>query len=275
MLYIVATPIGHLSDITFRAVEILKSCDLILCEDTRHSRILMDKYAISTPLQSYHKFSESEQLERILSDLRTGKQLALISDAGTPCISDPGQKLVNACHLNNIPIATIPGPCAAIAALAASGLPSDRFQFIGFLPKKQTELVNAIAEAMNYRGTSICYESPQRIKNILAYINTVAPDRQLALARELTKKFEECVRGTAIELLEHWNLSAKKGELVLMISPFEESEALIEKLSVADHVIKLCRDYNLSKKESIKLVAEMRNLPKREVYQALLEKESE
>ena len=177
VLYLVSTPIGNLADFSFRAVETLKKCDYILCEDTRHSRFLLEHYGIQTPLKSFHKFNEAKALESVLSDLKEGKTLALISDAGTPLISDPGQELVLQCRAEGLAVSAIPGACAVIDALVLSGLPSTPFQFIGFLPKKEKELQSVLSQALFYAGTTIAYESPHRIEETLAAIAQIDPKK--------------------------------------------------------------------------------------------------
>jgi 16S rRNA (cytidine1402-2'-O)-methyltransferase len=163
LLYIVATPIGNLRDIGLRALDLLKTCDYILCEDTRRSRILLRHYAIDLPLVSYHQFNEAKKLESIVADLEAGRSLALISDAGTPAISDPGHRLIVACRSRALPMTVIPGACALIAALVLSGFATDRFQFVGFLPKKSGQRKRLLTEMLSYEGTSICYETAPRL----------------------------------------------------------------------------------------------------------------
>lgn len=269
MLYIVATPIGNLSDMTFRAIEALNQCDYILCEDTRHSRALLSHYKISKPLKSYHKFNEAESEKKIMEDLQANQTLALISDAGTPGISDPGVRLIKQCILNQISVISIPGPCAAIQALSCSGLDTDRFQFLGFLPKKENELKTVLVDILNYSGTSICYESPHRLLSVLKLLSALAPSRSIVVARELTKKFEEIIRGTSEELYLSLQEQTVKGEIVLLISG--KSEGIEEewlKLSVEDHVQQLQQAYHLSLNEAIKLAAKLRHTSKRAIYQA-------
>lgn len=269
MLYLVATPIGNLQDITYRAIETLKICDYILCEDTRHSRLLLNHYDIHKPLKSYHKFNEASQAEPILADLKMGKQIALISDAGTPGISDPGADLVRQCIENQIPLTAIPGPCAAIQALSCSGLPTDRFQFWGFLPRKENELKRDWQQILTYPGTSICYESPKRLLDILRLVETMDPSRQLVVARELTKKFEEICRGSATSLLKYWEEKTHvlKGEIVLLVAPPSTgAEKEWELLSPEEHVQYMQDTYGISRHEAIKMVAELRKVPKRQIY---------
>src|SRR3990167_5491416 len=181
MLYIVATPIGNLDDFSKRAVDTLSSCDAILCEDTRRSSILLNRYGIQKPLISYHKFKEKASLEKILTDLQSGQNLALISDAGTPCINDPGQILVQACIEKGIEVTAIPGACSVIQALVLSGFDTSSFQFIGFLPKSGQ---SALKRALHYPGTTVCFESPERLISTLEEILALDPDRELAVARE-------------------------------------------------------------------------------------------
>lgn len=267
MLYLIATPIGNLADITFRAIETLKECDYILCEDTRHSQILLKHYNIFKPLKSYHKFNEASRAEPILNDLKMGKNVALISDAGTPGISDPGADLVKLCIEHKILFTSIPGPCAAIQALSCSGFTTDHFHFRGFLPRKENELKKELQQILNYLGTTICYESPNRLLDVLAQIHTIAPTRQLVVARELTKKFEEIIRGTAEELLIHWKEQAVRGEVILLFSGSNQNkQAEWENMSPEEHVAFLQTTYSISRQEAIKIAAEQRGVPKREIY---------
>lgn len=271
VLYLIATPIGNLADITFRAIELLKTCDYILCEDTRHSAILLNHYDIHKPLKSYHKFNASYRAESIVEDLKSGKIICLISDAGTPGISDPGADLVKLCVEHNLPVSALPGPCAAIHALICSGLPTDRFQFWGFLPRKENELKREMQTIFDYRGTTICYESPHRLLEVLEMIQMMQPERLLVVGRELTKKFEEIVRGNASTLLVHWQQKTLKGEIVLLISPAPSNQYQDwSDWTPEEHVEWALQTYGLSRKEAIKLVAELRGVPKREIYQDLL-----
>lgn len=270
MLYLVSTPIGNLKDITVRALELLKESDYILCEDTRHSLILLQHYDIKKPLKSYHKFNESSQIEEIIQDLKEGKTISLISDAGTPGICDPGMTLVKNCIEHKLPVYAIPGPCALIAALSSSGFIASSFQFLGFLPKKESELKNALIEALSYKGVSIMYESPNRLTDTLKVFEELSPKRTLGVARELTKKFEEFSKGVPSDLLEKWSKNPPKGEIVLLLSPpLEEEEK--ETRSPIEHTLWLMETYELSKQEAIKLTAKQLGLPKREVYRAHLE----
>lgn len=267
MLYLVATPIGNLGDFTYRAIETLKNCDYILCEDTLHSQRLLHHYQIHKPLKSFHKFNEASQQEKVLSDLKNGIVIALISDAGTPGISDPGNQLVQACLKNEINVVAIPGPCAAIAALSCSGMNTDRFQFIGFLPKKAEALRRMLQEILAYTGTTVCYESPNRIANTLQKISEIAPERQVMLARELTKKFEEAIHGKAQEIAHLCQEKQLKGELVLVIAGQESTLGEDwESLSVEEHVKWMEAAYHMPHLEAIKMVAKLRGVPKRLIY---------
>lgn len=267
-LYLVATPIGNLSDITFRAVETLRTCDYILCEDTNHSRVLLQHYDIRQPLKSYHKFNEASREQELLSDLKAGRSIALISDAGTPGIADPGERLVQAAVEANILVISIPGACAAVTALTCSGLPTKQFQFVGFLPKKAWELETKLIEILHYPGTTLCYESPRRLIDVLTLLDRIATTRPLCVARELTKRFEEVLRGTAQSLLTHWKEKEIKGEIVLLIAPPSDKELHEDwaSLTLTEHVARLEADFGLSQQEAIKMVAHLRGLPKREVY---------
>lgn len=268
MLYFVATPIGNLADITFRAVATLKKCTYILCEDTRYSKRLLDAYAIDRPLKSYHKFNEQKCLERVLEDLREGMEIALISDAGTPGICDPGERLVAACIEQNLPYTIVPGPIAAVAALSLSGLPTQRFQFLGFLPKSQGQLLKLFEEIFRYPGTTIVYESPHRLLKTLRIIQQIDGKRKLVIARELTKLHEECLRDTVENLLSLLETTSPKGEFVLLIEGKVEEEVWPD---IAEHVASLQQEFDLSLSDAIKRAAHLRGVPKREIYQVVHE----
>jgi 16S rRNA (cytidine1402-2'-O)-methyltransferase len=270
LLYLVATPIGNLTDITFRAIEILKSCDYILCEDTRHSAMLLKHYDIQKPLKSFHKFSEAAKENEIIEHLQNGQNIALISDAGTPGISDPGQRLVKRCKEENINVQSIPGASAVIVALSASGLNTERFQFCGFMPKKQGEIKTAMLDILNYKGTTCFYESPKRLLNTLLYLQELAPNRRVVVARELTKKFEEIYNALVKDQISYWSKDEIKGEIVLLIAENEDPIKLdFEALSPEEHVLLLQNTYSLSKNEAIKMAANLRGVPKRDIYNKL------
>ncbi|HEY5296838.1 MAG TPA: 16S rRNA (cytidine(1402)-2'-O)-methyltransferase [Verrucomicrobiae bacterium] len=218
-LYLVATPIGNLEDITLRALRVLRECDLIAAEDTRRSGQLLKHFGISKPLLSYFQFNEARRSEEIIGRLRRGEKVALITDAGSPGISDPGERVVKAAIAAGFGVESVPGACALITALTASGLPTDEFHFIGFLPHKSGQRKNKLASLKVIKGTLIFYESPYRIEKILGELNEIFPERKVALARELTKKFEEFLRGSPAELLEIAAKRSLKGEFVVLVSP--------------------------------------------------------
>ncbi len=217
-LFIVATPIGNLSDITFRAIEVLKEADLILAEDTRVSKKLLDRYGISKPMTAYHDFNKERIAPLLLERLLNNEKLALISDAGTPGIADPAFNLVREAIRNNLPVVTIPGPCAFIAALVASGLPTDRFVFENFLPKKSGKRVRLFEELRNERRTVIFYETPHRIVKVLEELDATLGDIAVVIGRELTKLHEEFLRGTPKTLLAHFAQHPPIGEMVVMLN---------------------------------------------------------
>ena len=217
MLYIIATPIGNLGDITFRAIDVLKSVDLILCEDTRQTKKLLDHYTIAKPVVSYHQHSKIEKIDYIIRELKNGKNLALVSDAGTPGISDPGNKLVEAVVKEGIQVVPIPGPSAVVTALSVSGFPTDSFIFYGFMPHKKGKetLMKKIAEN---EMVSVFYESTHRILKTLERMkNFLEPQRQIVLCRELTKKFETIYRGSVSEVIEKLQKDKMLGEFVVVI----------------------------------------------------------
>src|SRR5438093_305546 len=201
-LYLVATPIGNLEDITQRAVRTLRECDVVAAEDTRHTGQLLKHLEISKPLLSCFQFNETKRSGEILDRLRRGETVALVTDAGSPGISDPGERVVNAALTAGFRVETVPGPCALIAALTASGLPTDEFHFIGFLPHQSGQRRKKLEALKTFEGTLVLYESPYRVEKLLTELSGVFADRTVVLARELTKKFEEFLRGTPAELLE-------------------------------------------------------------------------
>ncbi len=218
-LYVISTPIGNLGDLSPRAVECLRNVALVCAEDTRTFAILAKKFSLDVSCVSYHDFNERSRTTQIISRLREGDNIALVSEAGTPTISDPGYRLVHQCRLSGITVTAVPGACALIAALSISGLPTDRFYFGGFLPQKKGKRRRVLEEACASGVTSIFYESPYRVLKTLEELETLAPERSLFLARELTKKFEETLSGTAREILSSLKQRASiKGELTLIVS---------------------------------------------------------
>jgi 16S rRNA (cytidine1402-2'-O)-methyltransferase len=218
MLYVVATPIGNLDDITLRALEVLRSVDVIAAEDTRHSGNLLRHFEIRKPLVSYHEHNEAMRSEELARRLEAGENVALITDAGMPGLSDPGARLIRKCIERGLPYTIIPGVSAILTALVGSGLAADAFCFRGFLPVKSGQRERELRAAAERLETSIFFESPYRILKTLAACAELMPDRQLCIARELTKKFEEFRRGTAAELLAHYGVHPAKGEITLVIS---------------------------------------------------------
>ena len=217
MLYIVSTPIGNLKDITLRAIDTLKSVDLIAAEDTRHTKVLLSEYQINTPLTSYFEHNEIKKAEYLLGLLKEGKNIALVTDAGTPGISDPGYRVIKSAQENNIPMTAIPGPTALIAALTLSGLSAHSFVFEGFLPVKSGARRKKLEELKAEKRTVIFYESPHRLEKTLLDIQDVLGDPEVVCAREMTKKFEEVLRGKCSEILSGLNSSKLKGEFVILI----------------------------------------------------------
>lgn len=217
ILYVVSTPIGNLSDITLRAIETLKQVDLIAAEDTRHSGILLKNYSITTPLTSYHDFNKDKKGPELIQKLLSGNSIALVSDAGTPGISDPGYLLIKLAIENQIQIVPIPGPAAFISALVVSGLPTDKFSFEGFLPNKPQKRRRRLEELAQEKRTLIFYESPYRLLKFLEEVRQILGDRRICVARELTKKFEEIKRGAVSEVLGYFQQGKVKGELIIVV----------------------------------------------------------
>jgi 16S rRNA (cytidine1402-2'-O)-methyltransferase len=224
-LYLVATPIGNLEDITLRALRVLKECDLVAAEDTRHTGNLLRHFGISKPMLSYFKFNEARRSEDILARLGAGEKIALVTDAGSPGISDPGERVVHAALQAGFRVEAVPGACALVAALTASGLPTGEFHFIGFLPHKSGQRRKRLEQMGTFSGTSIIYESPYRVLRLLEELRDTLPARQVVLARELTKKFEEFLRGTPVELLAAWGETTPRGEFVVLVEGTGPEEA--------------------------------------------------
>ncbi len=268
ILYVVATPIGNLEDMTYRAVRILQEVALIAAEDTRHSRKLLDHYAIKTSLISYHEHNEEQRAAQLIGKLQAGESLALISDAGTPCIADPGYRLVSQCRLVGIQVAAVPGPSALIAALSISGLPTDAFRFVGFLPAKAHGRQQMMTQFKDEQQTVAFYEAPHRLQSALQDIVEICGgDRQLAVARELTKRHEELFSGTAAEAVEYYAGKRVKGELVLLLSPAPKRTP---EGSVKEALARLHAETDLRWKEIVKQVAKEFGLPGSEVYKESL-----
>lgn len=268
-LYIIATPIGNLEDITIRAVRILGEVDLIACEDTRQTRKLLDRYNITKPLVSYHEHNERSRSTGLLDDLEAGKNIALVSDAGTPLIADPGYRLVELAREKRIPVSPIPGPSALLAALSASGLGTDSFTFCGFLPSKKGQRRRFLEDLRPSQATLVFYETPHRVLEALEDIEEALGPRPVVLAREITKIHEEFLRGTAAEIRKTLSeRAAVKGEITLMIGKSETPE--IDATPLAESVEKLVES-GVPRMEAIKTVARLRGLSKRDVYKQLNE----
>ncbi len=270
MLRLVATPIGNLEDITYRAVRILRESDLIACEDTRQTRKLLDHYGIATPTISYHEHNEASRAAELTARMTTGTQIALVSDAGMPLVSDPGYRLVRAAIEAGVRVEPVPGPSALIAALAASGLATDAFRFCGFLPAKSGQRLKLLESLAGAPCTLIFYEAPHRILESLEAIAQSMGPRPVVVARELTKVHEEFLRGEALEVLSQLAArDAVKGEITLLIGKAEAPP--VDDTPLAEAVDALVRQ-GMSKMDAIKQVARERGLSKREVYAEVSER---
>ena len=269
-LYIVATPLGNLEDITFRAVRILKEVDLIAAEDTRHSKKLLGHYGITTPTITCHEHNETSRAHDLIKRLENGTTIALISDAGTPLISDPGYRLVSRAGEKGIPIVPVPGCNAAVTGLSASGLPTDTFLFLGFVPKKQGRLNSFLENNAHHKATLIFYESPRRIIRLISSAVATFGDRQACLARELTKQYEEFIRGPLSRILSTLETRETiKGECVLFIEGADEQP---ESLSIEqmETMIMDGLNRNMRTGELAKKIARLANCPKPRVYDMIL-----
>jgi 16S rRNA (cytidine1402-2'-O)-methyltransferase len=268
ILYIVATPIGNLEDITLRARRILRECDLIACEDTRQTRKLLEHLDISKPLVSYHEHNEAGRAGELVAKLRAGATVALVSDAGTPLISDPGYRVVTAAIDAGVPVIPIPGVTAAMGALSASGLATDSFRFCGFLPAKTSQRRKMLEQLKQETCTLIFYEAPHRISDALTDVEAVMGSRPAVVARELTKIHEEFLRGTAAEIRAALaGRASVKGEITLLIGKAESAAA--EDDTPLEDAVRAAERQGLSRMDAIKRVAKERGLSKREVYRSL------
>ena len=270
-LYLVPTPIGNLKDITLRALEVLKESDIIAAEDTRQTLKLLNHFEIKKPLISYHKFNEQSKGNEIVELLREGKTIALVSDAGTPGISDPGSVIVQKCIAEDIEFEVLPGATAITTALVYSGLDTTKFLFRGFLPRENKDRKVITNELLNSQETLIFYEAPHRLLDTLSYLSDAFGDRNIAVCRELTKLYQEIFRGRLSEAIPHFVDNKPRGEFVLVLEGKRLEDIKEEKkqewinLSIEDHILKYIKD-GINKKEAIKLVAKDRELPKSEVY---------
>jgi len=272
-LYLVATPIGNLEDITLRALRILKEVDIIAAEDTRNTKKLLSYYDISTPLVSYHEHNQEQAGEKILQWLGEGKTVALVSDAGMPCISDPGADIVRKAVEADFAVVPIPGANAALTALIASGLSPQPFYFFGFLHRSSKERKKQLSLLKNRKETLIFYEAPHRLQDTLKDMEAVLGNRNIVLARELTKKFEEFLRGTVEEAVQWTKDNEVRGEFCIILEGSQDGEESEDEapywsnMTIKEHVELLMKEKQLTSKEAIKEVAKLRGLPKREVYQ--------
>ncbi|WP_026702356.1 16S rRNA (cytidine(1402)-2'-O)-methyltransferase [Salibacterium aidingense] len=268
-LYLVPTPIGNLEDMTYRAVRLLQEVDIIFAEDTRQTRKLCSHFDISVSLDSYHEHNKETKGDKILGLLQEGRQVALVSDAGTPLVSDPGKEVVRRAAGENIPIISLPGANAAVTALTASGLGGGPFYFHGFLPRKKKDRQTLLEELTTIQAPLIFYESPHRLKEMIAHLADIWEKREVVLAREMTKKYEEIIRGTLSELAEYLHEENVKGECCVIVEGADpETEPRVqwwETLSAVDHV-QVHIDNGMSSKEAIKETAKERGVPKREIY---------
>jgi 16S rRNA (cytidine1402-2'-O)-methyltransferase len=276
VLYLVGTPIGNLEDMTFRAVRILKECDIIAAEDTRQSRKLLTHFDITPQLLfSYHEHNKVASGPELIRFIIEGKNLALVSDAGLPAISDPGSDLVRLAIAEGIPVIPIPGANAALSALIVSGLPTERFTFLGFLPRERKDVQKVLSSVQHAQGTILFYESPHRIIKTLGFLLEFLGDRQIVLARELTKRYEEIVRGSIGECLTWLEEHPPIGEYVLVLEGASQEEEQIRKdawwqeLSLEEHVTRYEKDGE-SRKDAMKRTANDRGVSKRDIYNALL-----
>lgn len=271
ILYIVATPIGNLEDITIRAINILKEVDCIAAEDTRHTLKLLNHLEISKPLISYHRHNEETKSDILLEKLKNGENIALVSDAGTPGICDPGEEIICKCIEEKIKIVPIPGACAIVNALICSGLDTKKFLFLGFLSINKKIRKEELEKIKNSQETIIIYEAPHKLKETLKDLSNILENRKITIARELTKIHEEFVRGTAKELLE--TFQEVKGEMVLIIEKnqvkIKTNEEILANLTLEEHY-NYYAEKGFEKKEIIKKIAKDRNLPKNEIYQKFI-----
>lgn len=275
-LYLCATPIGNLEDMTFRVVRTLQEVDLIAAEDTRNSIKLLNHFDIHTPMTSYHEYNKIEKGRSLVKRLLEGQNIALITDAGTPGISDPGEELVKMCQEAGVTVTSLPGACACVTALTISGLPTRRFCFEAFLPTDKKERKAVLEELVDETRTTIIYEAPHRLKKTLAELLEALGDRRLTVCRELTKKHETAFATTLSDAIAFYEQQEPKGECVLVLegrsreSLVEEKQKSFQEMTVPEHM-KLYEDQGMDRKEAMKQVAKDRGVGKRDIYQALLE----
>lgn len=266
-LYLIPTPIGNIKDITFRALDIMNSVDIIVCEDTRHTKKLLTHYGISKPLVSYERFSEAKKTEVIIDQLESGKSIALVSDAGTPIISDPGARLISQARSRGIRVEALPGPCAFITALSASGF-EPPFRFIGFFPRQKKEREKELLRISASSDSMIFYESPRRLLSTLKHIIKFAPDRELCVAREITKLHEEYIIGTVSEVISQLEATEIKGEITVLVKGVSMNDVL-DKGTLEDRALSLLKS-GYSRKDILHILAQETGTPRNELYQMLI-----
>ena len=275
MLYICATPIGNLSDMTPRVIDTLREVDLIAAEDTRNSIKLLNHFDIKTPMTSYHEFNKYDKADELVAKMQNGFDVAIITDAGTPAISDPGEVLVQKCHESGISVTSLPGACACITALTLSGLSTRRFAFEAFLPSDKKERKDVLSELINETRTIIIYEAPHHLLNTLKELFEALGNRKITLCKELTKKFENINKTTLESAITYYTENDPKGEFVLVIEGKsrdeikKEKQASFEEMSIEEHM-NLYLNQGIDKKEAMKLVAKDRGVSKRYIYNSLL-----
>ena len=274
-LYLCATPIGNLEDITFRVLRTLKEVDLIAAEDTRNSIKLLNHFEIKTPMTSYHEYNKIEKAYQLVDKMREGKNIALITDAGTPGISDPGEDLVRICYEEGIEVTSLPGAAACVTALTMSGLPTRRFAFEAFLPRDKKERLFVLEQLKNETRTIILYEAPHHLVKTLEELQETLGERKIAVCRELTKRYEEKMLSTISQTLDFYKENEPRGEYVLVIEGKsfaeleEEKQKSWETMTLEEHMA-VYENQGIDRKEAMKLVAKDRGIRKRDVYQALL-----
>ena len=264
-LVVCPTPIGNLEDVTLRVLSALRDADVVACEDTRRTRVLLDRYGVSAKLVSYHEHNEQSRASELVARMREGAVVALVSDAGMPLVSDPGYVLVRGCVAAGLPVEVLPGPSAAITALVASGLPADRWHFQGFLPRKKGELREVLAHP---DGTLVAFESPRRLPGTLALLAELDPEREVAVCRELTKAYEEIVRGSAAELAARYADKPPKGEIVLVVAPSAERPPGAPDSKALDAVRRLV-DAGAHPRKAATVVASLTGTSANALYRAL------
>ena len=267
-LAVCATPIGNLEDVTLRVLHELAEADLVLCEDTRHTRVLLERHGIKARLLSYHEHNEARRTAEILPRIAAGERVALVSDAGLPAISDPGARLIAAAREAGFSVTVLPGPSAVESALVASGFEAERFQFVGFLPRGARQLANLWGELAQWRHALVAFESPQRLGRSLSSLAEALPERPVAVCRELTKRFEEVVRGTASEVAERFS-GETKGEITLVIGPSAAAERVADEAEALRAVAELV-EAGTPRRTAADIVSRLSGIPRNRLYRASL-----